>query len=81
MRNSGTFSVLFQPRFEKESKGKTPLYIRINANGKRTRFSLKRTFTTSLWDPTKSRLKGFSLEAQQINSYLDQVLVGINEGE
>ncbi|WP_310992076.1 site-specific integrase [Aequorivita marina] len=79
MRNSGTFSVLFQPRFEKESKGKTLLYIRINANDKRTRFSLKRNFTTALWDPTKTRLKGSSIEAQQINAFLDQVFLGVHE--
>ena len=79
MRNSNTFSVTLLPRFQKESKGKTPLYVRITANGKLTRFSLKRSFTTPLWDSTKSRLKGSSIEAQQINTYLDQVLIGIND--
>ena len=79
MKNSGTFSVLFQPRFEKESKGKTLLYIRINANNKRTRFSLKRKFTTALWDPISCRLKGSSIEAQQINPFLDQVFLGVHE--
>lgn len=79
MRNSNTFSVTLLPRFQKESKGKTPLYVRITANGKLTRFSLKRSFTTPLWDPTKSRLKGSSIEARQINTYLDQVLIEIND--
>lgn len=79
MRNSVTFSVMFLPRFEKESKGKSPLYVRITTNGKRTLFSLKRKFTTTLWDETKSRLKGSSIEAFQINKYLDQVYVDINE--
>lgn len=44
-----------------------------------TRFSLKRSFTTPLWDSTKSRLKGSSIEARQINTYLDQVLIEIND--
>src|SRR5690554_1053429 len=79
MRSSDTFSVLLLPLFEKESKGKTPMYVRVTTNGKRSKFSLKRSFTTSLWDPTKSRLKGSSIEAKQTNAYFDQVLVGINE--
>lgn len=79
MRNPKTFSVLPLPLFEKESKGKTPLYIRITTNGKRKKFSLKQSFTTSLWNPAKSRLKGSSIEARQVNAYIDQVLLEINE--
>lgn len=79
MRSSDTFSVLLLPLFEKESKGKTPLYARITINGNRIKFSLKRKFTTSLWNPKISRLKGSSMEARQINIYLDQVLIEIND--
>src|SRR5690554_2045342 len=79
MPSPDTFSVLLLPIFEKESKGKTPMYVRVTTNGKRSKFSLKRSFTTSLWNPTKSRLKGSSIEAQQTNAYFDQVLTGINE--
>lgn len=79
MRNSNTFSVTILPLFQKESKGKTPLYARITADGKLTRFSLKRKFTTSLWNPKISRLRGSSAEARQINAYLDQVLIEIND--
>ncbi len=79
MRNSNTFSVTLLPLFQKESKGKTPLYARITADGKLTRFSLKRKFTTSLWNPKISRLRGSSAEARQINAYLDQVLIEIND--
>ncbi len=79
MRSSETFSVLLLPLFEKESKGKTPLYVRITINGKRKKLSLKQRFTTALWSPNKSRLKGSSIEARQVNAYLDQVLLEINE--
>src|SRR5690554_7657448 len=79
MRSPDTFSVLLLPIFEKESKGKTPMYVRVTTNGKRCKFSLKRKFTTSLWDPKISRLKGSSAEARQINAYLDQVLIQIYE--
>ena len=79
MRSSDTFSVLILPLFDKESKGKTPLYARITINGNRIKFSLKRKFTTSLWNPKISRLKGSSMEARQINIYLDQVLIEIND--
>lgn len=79
MPSPDTFSVLLLPIFEKESKGKTPMYVRVTTNGKRSKFSLKRSFTTTLWNPAKSRLKGSSIEAQQTNAYFDQVLTGINE--
>ncbi|WP_417266738.1 Arm DNA-binding domain-containing protein [Brumimicrobium sp.] len=55
------------------------MYVRITINGKLTKFSLLRSFTTPLWDSTKSRLKGSSLEARQINTYLAQVLIEIND--
>lgn len=74
-----TFSVMILPRFEKESKGKTPLYARITVNGKRSLFSLQRNFTTSLWDGTNSRLTGTCEEALHINVYLDQVQIQITE--
>ncbi len=79
MRKPVTFSVLFLPRFEKESKGKTPLYARLTVNNKRTLFSLQRNFTTSLWDPNNSRLKGSCEEALNINVFMDQVQIQITE--
>ena len=79
MRKSDTFSVMLLPRFEKESKGKTPLYARITANGKYKRFSIKIKFTTELWEPSVSRLKGNSAEARQINNHINQVLIQIDE--
>lgn len=79
MRKSDTFSVMLLPRFEKESKGKTPLYARITANGKFKRFSIKIKFTTDLWEPSVSRLKGNSAEARQINNHINQVLIQIDE--
>ena len=79
MRKSVTFSVMFLPRFQKESKGKTPLYARITANNKRTLFSLQQNFTTPLWDPATSRLKGCSPEALNINGFLDEVQIQITD--
>lgn len=79
MRKSNTFSVMLLPRFEKESKGKTPLYARITVNGKFKRFSIQIKFTTDLWEPSVSRLKGNSAEARQINNHINQVLIQIDE--
>lgn len=79
MKKPDTFSVALLPLFDKERKGKTPLYLRITVNGKRSKLSLQRNFTTSLWDPKFSRLKGTSAEARQINAYLDEVLIQINQ--
>ena len=79
MPSPHTFSVLLLPLFEKETKGKTPMYVRITINGKRTKFSLKRSFTTTLWNPANSRLTGSSIEAQQTNAYFNEAILGINE--
>ena len=55
------------------------MYVRITINGKRTKFSLKRSFTTTLWNPANSRLTGSSIEAQQTNTYFNEAILGINE--
>src|SRR5690554_7778121 len=73
MLNKETFSIQYQLRTEKENKGRTPIYVRIYAHGKRTRFSLRKTIPIDLWDPKKRRLQEDTREAFEINTFLDRI--------
>lgn len=72
MRNSVTFGIVFLPKASKATNGKAPLYARITLNGERVELSLQRRISLNLWDERKSRLKGSSMESQQVNRSLDR---------
>lgn len=42
-------------------------------NGERVEISLQRRISLNLWDERKSRLKGSSMESQQVNRSLDRI--------
>jgi len=73
MITNKTFSIQYQLRSEKENKGRTPIYVRIYAHGKRTRFSLRKTIPINLWNPKKRRLQEDTREAFEINTFLDKI--------
>lgn len=73
MRNSVTFGIVFIPKSSKTKNGKAPLYARITLNGERIELSLQRRISLNLWDERKSRLKGSSIESQQVNRSLDRI--------
>lgn len=73
MLNLETFSIQYQLRTEKERKGRTPIYVRIYAHGKRSRFSLRKTIPIDLWDSKKRRLHEDTREAIEINTFLDRI--------
>src|SRR5690554_5719642 len=73
MLNLETFSIQYQLRTEKEKKGRTPIYVRIYAHGKRSRFSLRKTIPIDLWDSKKRRLDEDTREAIEINTFLNRV--------
>lgn len=73
MRNSVTFGIVFLPKSSKARNGKAPLYARITLNGERVEISLQRRISLNLWDERKSRLKGSSIESQQVNISLDRI--------
>ncbi|MGY5846808.1 site-specific integrase [Salegentibacter sp. HM20] len=73
MRNSVTFGIVFLPKSSKARNGKAPLYTRITLNGERVEISLQRRISLNLWDERKSRLKGSSIESQQVNKSLDRI--------
>ncbi|MEO2128202.1 MAG: site-specific integrase [Christiangramia sp.] len=72
MRNSVTFGIVFLPKTSKSKNGQAPLYARITLNGERVELSLQRRISLKLWDEGKSRLKGSSMESQQVNRSLDR---------
>ena len=72
MRNSVTFGIVFIPKSSKARNGQAPLYARITLNGERVELSLQRRISLNLWDERKSRLKGSSIESQQVNRSLDR---------
>ncbi len=71
MGTTNTFSVLFWVKPEKGAKEGGIIYARITVNQKRALVSLKRKISLDLWDANKKRAKGNSVEARQLNQYLD----------
>ncbi|MEP6262444.1 MAG: site-specific integrase [Gillisia sp.] len=73
MGTTNTFSVLFWVKNEKGETGRGIIYARITVNQKRVLVSLKRKILLELWDSGRKRAKGHSLDARQLNQYLDLV--------
>lgn len=71
MGTTNTFSILFWVKADKRIREQGIIYVRITLNQKRVLVSLKRKISFDLWDNTKKRAKGNSVEAKQINQYLD----------
>jgi site-specific recombinase XerD len=65
-------SVLFYARnSKKNSKGLSPIYIRLTINGRRLDQSIGRSINPALWSPEAGRVKGNNDKAHQLNNYLD----------
>jgi Arm DNA-binding domain len=65
-------NVLFYARnSKKNSKGLTPIYIRLTINGRRLDQSIGRSINPALWSPEARRVKGSNDKAHQLNNYLD----------
>ncbi|QED38946.1 site-specific integrase [Antarcticibacterium arcticum] len=73
MGTTNTFSVLFWVKNEKGETGRGIIYARITVNQKRVLVSLKRKILLKLWDSGRKRAKGHSVDARQLNQYLDSV--------
>ncbi|QCX38618.1 site-specific integrase [Aureibaculum algae] len=69
-----TFSLLFFPMKNKAtSDGKAPIYLRITVNGKRSQLSIKRKINPEKWNYEAALAIGNSLEAKELNYYLDAI--------
>ena len=73
MRTISTFSILFWADLKKETNGEVLIYARVTVNGRRTNISTKKKISISLWNPEKKKAMGTTIEAKQVNLYLDQV--------
>ncbi|MBL7879794.1 MAG: site-specific integrase, partial [Chryseobacterium gambrini] len=75
-----TFKVLFYLKKNAPKKnGKVTVMCRITVNGKQSAFSTKLDISASNWDLKYGRVLGKSREAQDTNSKLDKVRLGIEE--
>jgi len=75
-----TFGVIFYLRkYKTTSNGKTPIYVRITVNGKRSDIAIKRTIEESNWNAKKGMAKGSRQEITLLNNYLEKFRSGIVE--
>ena len=70
MENS--FNLLFYIKKTKaDTNGKTMIYMRITVNGRRAELSTQRKIDILKWNNQAGKAKGFSEEAQKINTFID----------
>jgi len=75
-----TFKVLFYLKKNAPKKnGLVPIMCRITVNGTQSAFSTKLDISSSNWDLKYGRVLGKSREAQEVNSKLDKIRLGIEE--
>lgn len=75
-----TFKVLFYLNKNAPKKnGLVPIMCRITVNGTQSAFSTKLNISSSNWDLKYGRVLGKSREAQDVNSKLDKIRLGIEE--
>ncbi|WP_298486200.1 site-specific integrase [uncultured Maribacter sp.] len=75
-----TFSTLFYPRGNDVDKnGKTPIYLRITVNGKRSEFSIKRKVLLTKWNSAAGKMNGATAEVRELNRYLDFIKNKVNK--
>jgi site-specific recombinase XerD len=72
MRSHESLGLHFAPKLNQEKNGKAPLYVRITVNRKRIYLSLKRKVEVTKWDQSQSKLKGSTIDARQLNDYINQ---------
>ncbi|MGO1584967.1 site-specific integrase [Mesonia sp.] len=80
MSNPNTFSVLFTLKSIVNSTI-NPIYARITLNGVRAHISTHRKTAKKNWNYSSGRIKGHSIEAKQINQYLDQMYFGLLDAQ
>ena len=75
-----TFKVLFYLKKNAPKKnGMVPIMCRITVNGKQSTFSAKLDISPSTWDLKYGRVSGKSKEAQNLNTKLDSIRMGIEK--
>lgn len=78
MKTHQNYSIQFLIRTAKARNGKSPIYCRINVNGKRSEISLKKYIESFKWISSAGIVKGNSEEARVINTQINQLKIEIN---
>jgi site-specific recombinase XerD len=75
-----SYSLVFLiSRTKPKVNGECPIYLKININGDKTRFPVKRHIQPKDWDSTRTRMKGRTKEAEVFNNYLDAIKLRANK--
>jgi site-specific recombinase XerD len=80
LKMNHSFSQLFYLKgkhFEKDVK--VPIYLRLTVNGQRNELSISRKIEPERWNARTGKMRGTSLETNELNSYLDVVRHKINK--
>ncbi len=77
MKTSKTFKMLFWQVIAKKKGAEAPIYARVTVSGRRAEISMDRWFSTCLWDAKMSRAVGRSIEARELNHFLEKVRIQI----
>ncbi|MDO6803020.1 site-specific integrase [Wenyingzhuangia sp. 1_MG-2023] len=79
MKSLKSYAILFWIYTNRAKNGYTNVYARITINSQRANISLKKKVEVSKWDATKGKIKGNTIEARQINVFLDKQKEKINK--
>jgi site-specific recombinase XerD len=71
----------FAKKSRTTSRGTVPIYLRVSIQGKRMEVTINRFVLPNQWSFTTGRVKGNSVEAQKINSHLEDVRLQIHTYE
>ena len=71
--------VFYISRTRPKKNGECPIYLKININGGKASFPIKRHVLPEQWSAEKSCMKGRSQEAQVFNKYLDAIRLRANK--
>jgi len=69
-----TFSILFYPKqSDVDKEGKSPIYMRITVNGKRSEISIQRKIEILNWNSKAGKVRGTKDEVKNLNRLMDSI--------
>ena len=75
-----SYSLVFLiSRTRPKKNGECPIFLKININGDKTRFPVKRHVLPQKWDSKRTRMKGRTKEAEVFNNYLEAIKLRANK--
>ena len=77
MTSSTNFSLAFRLRKKASQPNYSAIQARLTVGDDRVDFSLNRSVRSDLWDSTNRKAKGSSIEAKQLNLYLQEVQMNV----